>query len=402
LAMNWLHCSKPPVIHRDLKPSNIMLTADMTAKVGDMGLSAVQASKHIEGDGAGSYLWMAPEALLYEPHTEKADIYSFAIVMWQMFAWNPDPYKKYLDAGDLDGLIQAVCKRKERPDLPEDLHASLVEIIGMGWHHDPQMRPSAADMVVRLDDAIITTAFVDDTAAKFWKRNWRGKVEENRVVRDTKLIVPFDKFAACLYNRVGIRPPQRPEESKKYLCLKAIVCDPAYKKPTVTIERFSQVTKWFGQLIRDDLRTVIDEIHDAIQCPWFHGDISKDEAISVLMGQLQDVDDKDKKHKNGIFVVRCSLSEPVHLNPFTISSLNSRGEIIHQRISAKAGRLFIPTKDKDGKDSEIATRKGLKALITEVEKNKSVKTAAPRTRYNEIWLDKVPQMYAEALTSDKS
>jgi len=256
-------------------------------------------------------------------------------------------------------------------------------------------------MLVRLDDAIITTAFVDDTAAKFWKRNWRGKVEENRVVRDTKLIIPFDKFGASLYNRVGIRPPQRPEESKKYLCLKAIVCDPSYKKPTVTIERFALVTKWFGQLIRDDLRTIIDEIHDVMQCPWFHGDISKDEAISVLMGQLQDLDDKEKKSRNGVFLVRCSLSEPVHLNPFTISQLNSKAEIIHQRISAKGGKLFIPIKDKTGADSEISTRKGLKALINEVEKNKSVKIAAPRTRYNEIWLEKIPQMYMEALTSEK-
>jgi len=99
--------------------------------------------------------------------------------------------------------------------------------------------------------------------------------------------------------------------------------------------------------------------------------------------------------------VRCSLSEPVHLNPFTISQLNSKGEIIHQRISAKGGKLFIPIKDKSGADSEISTRKGLKALINEVEKNKSVRIAAPRTRYNEIWLDKIPQMYCEALTSKK-
>jgi hypothetical protein len=346
---------------------------------------------------------MAPEALLYEPHTEKADLYSFAIVMWQMFAWNPDPYKKYLDAGDLDGLIQAVCKRKERPTLPEDLHPSLVEIIESGWHHDAAARPTAAEMIVRLDDSIITTAFVDETAAKFWKRNWRGKVEENRVVRDTKLVVPFDKFAACLYSRVGVRLPAKPEESKKYLCLRAIVCDPTFKKPTVTIERFALVTKWFGQLIRDDLRTIIDEIHDVLACTWFHGDITKEEAVSVLMGQLQDLDDKGKKAKNGVFLVRCSLSEPVHQNPFTISQLNAKGEIIHQRVFLKNGKLFIPIKDKNGADNEISSRKGLKALIQEVEKSKSVKTSAPRTRYNDIWLEKVQyDMYTEAMHSEKS
>jgi len=185
------------------------------------------------------------------------------------------------------------------------------------------------------------------------------------------------------------------------MCLRALVCDPTLKKPQVSIERFALVTKWFGQLIRDDLRTIIDEIHDVVQCPWFHGDITKDEATSVLMGQLQDLDEKEKKGKNGTFLVRCSLSEPVHLNPFTISHLNAKGEIIHQRISAKNGKLSIPLKEKTGADSEISTRKGLKALITEVEKNKSVKTAAPRTRYNEIWAEKIPQMYAEGFPSEK-
>jgi len=77
------------------------------------------------------------------------------------------------------------------------------------------------------------------------------------------------------------------------------------KKPTITIERFALVTKWFGQLIRDDLRTIIDEIHDVLACTWFHGDITKEEAVSVLMGQLQDLDDKGKKAKNGVF--SCTL-----------------------------------------------------------------------------------------------
>jgi len=100
--------------------------------------------------------------------------------------------------------------------------------------------------------------------------------------------------------------------------------------------------------------------------------------------------------------VRCSLSEPVHQNPFTISQLNAKGEIIHQRIFLKNGKLFIPIKDKNGADNEISSRKGLKALIQEVEKNKSVKTSAPRTRYNDIWLERVQlDMYSDALSSDR-
>lgn len=88
-----------------------------------MGLSTIQYRRKIKSYGAGSYLWMAPEALLEQPHTEKVDVYrfidfrsshpqiSFAIVMWQMLDWNPDPFKKYLDLGDLDKLVEAIAKR---------------------------------------------------------------------------------------------------------------------------------------------------------------------------------------------------------------------------------------------------------------------------------------------------
>eukprot|EP01125_Pyxidicula_operculata_P022104 TRINITY_DN8888_c0_g1_i1.p1 TRINITY_DN8888_c0_g1~~TRINITY_DN8888_c0_g1_i1.p1 ORF type:complete len:552 (+),score=115.55 TRINITY_DN8888_c0_g1_i1:38-1693(+) len=380
LAMNWLHCSRPPIIHKDLKPSNIMMTSDMTPKVGDMGLSAVQEHKDIEGDGAGSYLWMAPEALLCKSHSEKVDIYSFGIVMWQMMAWIADPYKKYLDQGDLGALIEAVCSRKERPDIPSDVHPSLVDIIEKTWHDNPDVRPSFQDIIVLLDDALISTSFVDETAAKFWKKQWGGKVDENKIVKATKLSVGFDKFASALYTRLGLRLPSLPEDNKKYLCLKALASDPRHQKPTVTIERFSLLTKWFGSLIHEDFKTIVDDIHDIVACQWFHGDISKEEAVTLL----SPIDEKTRKFKPGTFLVRLSTSEPVHSNPFTITKLNSQSEIVHQRINFKDGKYFISVKDKTG-NRELASTKGLIFLIEEIMKTKFVKYPAPRSKYSTIF-----------------
>eukprot|EP01125_Pyxidicula_operculata_P006709 TRINITY_DN2307_c0_g1_i1.p1 TRINITY_DN2307_c0_g1~~TRINITY_DN2307_c0_g1_i1.p1 ORF type:complete len:552 (+),score=125.92 TRINITY_DN2307_c0_g1_i1:59-1714(+) len=380
LAMNWLHCSKPPIIHRDLKPGNIMLTEDLTAKVGDMGLSAINFNKKIIGDGAGSYLWMAPEALLFEPHNEKADVYSFAIVMWQMLAWEPDPFKKYLDLGDLEALVKAVCYRHERPRIPKGIHPRLVEIMTNGWSPDPLKRPSSSDIIGQINDAILKTTFVEESGAKFWKKHYGGEVVENSMVSDLKVATPFQKFAEALYKKMGLRVPQSPDTNPKYLCLKAMACDPAYNiTPTVTIERFSLVTKWFGRIGAVSEQTnILDEIYKIMECNWFHGDISKEEAVILLSGD-------EKKRKKGTFLVRLSTSEPVQQNPFTITKLNAKLEIMHQRVYLKDdGVYYINIKDKSG-DGEISSKYGLRFLIEELIKAKFVTEALPRTRYNYIF-----------------
>jgi hypothetical protein len=236
-----------------------------------------------------------------------------------------------------------------------------------------------------VDEALITTAFVDDTAAKFWKRHWGGKVEENRVAKATKLQVPFDKFAEALYSRLGVRMPANPEESKKYQCMKAILTDPRQHAPIVTLERFSLASKWFGPLANDNFTTILEVIYNIVKCPWFHGDITKDEAISLLS-----CDDK-KKVKSGTFLVRLCTTEPIHQNPFTITKLNSNNEIVHQRIYLRDdGTYYMPIKDKSGVTREIASNKGLVALMEEILHTKFVKAAAPRQRYKDIFIKTKP------------
>jgi hypothetical protein len=246
------------------------------------------------------------------------------------------------------------------------------------WQSDPTKRTPFSTIISSLDDAIFKTAFTDEGAVKFWKRHFGGEVKVGHVAKSTKLAVPFNKFAEALYTKLALRIPQKPDDNPKYLCLKAMSCDPLFKAPTVTIERFSLATKWFGPLLGHDNKTIIEEIYDIMVCPWFHGDISKDEAVYLLSG-----DGNAKKHK-GTFLVRLSTSEPVIQNPFTITKLNAKHEAVHQRIYFKDGRYSIPIKDKNG-ESEICSVKGLKHLIEDVIKAKYVTHIAPRTRYSHIF-----------------
>ncbi|KAG8468911.1 hypothetical protein KFE25_007429 [Diacronema lutheri] len=84
LGVAYLHAQQPPIAHRDLKPANILLTASWVAKVSDFGAARVRSSAHIETARIGTCRWMAPEVLRQRPHDERADAFSFGIVLYEL------------------------------------------------------------------------------------------------------------------------------------------------------------------------------------------------------------------------------------------------------------------------------------------------------------------------------
>lgn len=85
-ALAYLHSMQPQIVHRDLKSPNILLEEHGDhAKVGDVGLARVRGLSGEKMTGAaGTYPWMAPEMLAGRSYTEKADVYSYGIVLSEM------------------------------------------------------------------------------------------------------------------------------------------------------------------------------------------------------------------------------------------------------------------------------------------------------------------------------
>lgn len=88
--MHYLHSFKTPVLHRDLKSLNVLLDDHFIPKITDFGWTRLIAEKMTAS--VGTFQWMAPEVIRSKSYTEKADVYSFGIILWEIASREP-PYK---------------------------------------------------------------------------------------------------------------------------------------------------------------------------------------------------------------------------------------------------------------------------------------------------------------------
>ena len=93
-GMQYLHSRAPPILHLDLKSPNILVDDKWRVKIADFGLARARRNTLVSGRSGfhGTPEWMAPEMLRAEDYDEKADSYSYGVVLWELLAaqtpWN--------------------------------------------------------------------------------------------------------------------------------------------------------------------------------------------------------------------------------------------------------------------------------------------------------------------------
>jgi serine/threonine protein kinase len=139
------HLHKLNVVFRDLKPDNVGFDYEGRVKLFDFGLAKELDPKQKNGDGlynmsggTGSRRFMAPEVALSEPYTLSADIYSFAILLWELMC-----LKKAFAYMPLEEHRENVIMNGERPELDPSWSIGLKEILESSWKRSPMQRPAA-------------------------------------------------------------------------------------------------------------------------------------------------------------------------------------------------------------------------------------------------------------------
>jgi len=153
-AMMYLHNVR--IIHGDLKAANILLKSDASdprgfvCKVGDFGLSRFLADDtHIETFTCGTITHMPPELLKGGVLTPAADVYSFAILMWELLT-GVSPYGSKTHGE----IVVVVVNRQARPPIPEFCSEGYAELMEDCWRHSHHERPGFPEIVDRLKDLL--------------------------------------------------------------------------------------------------------------------------------------------------------------------------------------------------------------------------------------------------------
>uniref|UniRef100_A0A671P4H7 Mitogen-activated protein kinase kinase kinase 12 n=1 Tax=Sinocyclocheilus anshuiensis TaxID=1608454 RepID=A0A671P4H7_9TELE len=171
-GMNYLHLHK--IIHRDLKSPNMLITHDDLVKISDFGTSKELRDKSTKMSFAGTVAWMAPEVIRNEPVSEKVDIWSFGVVLWEMLT-GEIPYKDV----DSSAIIWGVGNNSLLLPLPESCPDGFKILLRQCWNCKPRNRPSFRQILLHLD---IASADVLSTPQETYFRSqaeWREEVKQH-------------------------------------------------------------------------------------------------------------------------------------------------------------------------------------------------------------------------------
>ena len=156
VGLYYLHSQTPPIIHRDLSSNNVLLTANMTAKISDLGvarilnLTPLQVSRMTQTPGTPAY--MPPEVMVANPkYDTSVDEFSYGILMIHMFSgrW-PEPQvgPVRVESGRMIPVSEA--ERREVFLRAIGNEHPLMDLILRLINNDPQVRPHASEIVERL------------------------------------------------------------------------------------------------------------------------------------------------------------------------------------------------------------------------------------------------------------
>jgi len=166
-AMNYLHGCEPMIVHRDLKSLNLLLakrvrsaTDSPVVKVSDFGLSRVKDEDKEWGkmtNKAGTPHWMAPEVYCGTTYDEKVDIYSYAMVLFEIICRSV-PFEQF-EAAQIGPMVTT----GGRPDLtlvPGDCPKALRELMTVCWSASAKQRPNFKTIleILRRVDLPVTSA----------------------------------------------------------------------------------------------------------------------------------------------------------------------------------------------------------------------------------------------------
>uniref|UniRef100_A0A8C6WW17 receptor protein-tyrosine kinase n=1 Tax=Neogobius melanostomus TaxID=47308 RepID=A0A8C6WW17_9GOBI len=147
-------------IHRDLAARNILLSENNVVKICDFGLArdVYKDPDYVrKGDARLPLKWMAPETIFDRVYTTQSDVWSFGVLLWEIFSLGASPYPGVC-------IDESFCRRlKEgtRMRPPEYATTEIYQTMLDCWLDRPTDRPTFAELVEHLGNLLQASAQQD-------------------------------------------------------------------------------------------------------------------------------------------------------------------------------------------------------------------------------------------------
>ncbi|XP_033728080.1 mitogen-activated protein kinase kinase kinase 13-A-like [Pecten maximus] len=170
-GMNYLHNHK--IIHRDLKSPNVLVAKNDVVKISDFGTSRTWNEKSTKMSFAGTVAWMAPEVIRNEPCSEKVDIWSFGVVLWELLSAEI-PYKDV----DSSAIIWGVGSNSLHLPVPTTCPEGFKLLMRQCWSAKTRNRPSFRQVLMHLEIASPELLSYSHDDFKMSQASWKEEIAQ--------------------------------------------------------------------------------------------------------------------------------------------------------------------------------------------------------------------------------
>ncbi|XP_029458469.1 vascular endothelial growth factor receptor 1 isoform X2 [Rhinatrema bivittatum] len=206
-------------IHRDLAARNILLSENNVVKICDFGLARdiYKDPDYVrKGDARLPLKWMAPESIFDKIYTTKSDVWSYGVLLWEIFSLGASPYPGVQIDEDFCNRLKEGTRMRAPDYASPEIYQTMLDC----WHGVPKERPQFSDLVEKLGDLL--QANVQQDGKDYIPLNTILPVSSNFACSSSIALesslnegisttrISYENFETCRYiNTYNMNPPQR-------------------------------------------------------------------------------------------------------------------------------------------------------------------------------------------------